>query len=97
MCGRYAATSRPEDLVEDFDIEQVMTGEPSRSLLSAPQDPPPGAPDYNVAPTKQAPVVLTRAPRSSDASYDEGRLLCASCACSRGDWCRAGPRTSRSG
>jgi putative SOS response-associated peptidase YedK len=72
MCGRYAATSRPEDLVEDFDIEQVMTGEPSRSLLSAPQDPPPGAPDYNVAPTKQAPVVLTRAPRSSDASYDEG-------------------------
>jgi putative SOS response-associated peptidase YedK len=45
MCGRYAATSRPEDLVEEFDIEQVMTGEPSRSLLSAPQDPPPGAPD----------------------------------------------------
>jgi putative SOS response-associated peptidase YedK len=71
MCGRYAATSRPEDLVEDFDIEQVMTGEPSRSLLSAPQDPPPGAPDYNVAPTKQAPVILTRAPRSTDPSYDE--------------------------
>jgi putative SOS response-associated peptidase YedK len=72
MCGRYAATSRPEDLVEEFDIEQVMTGEPSRSLLSAPQDPPPGAPDYNVAPTKQAPVILTRAPRSTDPSYDEG-------------------------
>jgi putative SOS response-associated peptidase YedK len=71
MCGRYAATSRPEDLVEEFDIEQVMTGEPSRSLLSAPQDPPPGAPDHNVAPTKQAPVVLTRAPRSTDPSYDE--------------------------
>ena len=71
MCGRYAATSRPEDLVEEFDIEQVMTGEPSRSLLSAPQDPPPGAPDYNVAPTKQAPVILTRAPRSTDPSYDE--------------------------
>ena len=72
MCGRYAATSRPEDLVEEFDIEQVMTGEPSRSLLSAPQDPPPGAPDYNVAPTKQAPVILTRAPRSTDPWYDEG-------------------------
>jgi putative SOS response-associated peptidase YedK len=71
MCGRYAATSRPEDLVEEFDIEQVMTGEPSRSLLSAPQDPPPGAPDYNVAPTKQAPVILTRAPRPTDPSYDE--------------------------
>jgi putative SOS response-associated peptidase YedK len=71
MCGRYAATSRPEDLVEDFDIEQVMTGERSRSLLSAPQDPPPGEPDYNVAPTKQAPVILTRAPRSTDASDDE--------------------------
>ncbi len=71
MCGRYAATSRPEDLVEEFDIEQVMTGESSRSLLSAPQDPPPGAPDFNVAPTKQAPVILTRAPRSTDPSYDE--------------------------
>jgi putative SOS response-associated peptidase YedK len=71
MCGRYAATSRPEDLVEEFDIEQVMTGEPSRSLLSAPQDPPPGAPDYNVAPTKQAPVILTRAPRPTDPSCDE--------------------------
>ena len=70
MCGRYAATSRPEDLVEEFDIEQVMTGEPSRSLLSAPQDPPPGTPDYNVAPTKQAPVILTRAPRPADPSYD---------------------------
>src|SRR3954454_100496 len=71
MCGRYAATSRPEDLVEEFDIEQVMTGEPSRSLLSAPQDPPPGAPDYNVAPTKQAPVILTRAPRPTDPSSEE--------------------------
>src|SRR3954452_338664 len=72
MCGRYAATSRPEDLVEEFDIEQVLTGEPSRSLLSAPQNPPPGAPDYNVAPTKQAPVILTRAPRPTDPSSDEG-------------------------
>ena len=71
MCGRYAATSRPEDLVEEFDIEQVMTGEASRSLLSAPQDPPPGAPDYNVAPTKQAPVILTRALRPTDSSYGE--------------------------
>ena len=26
MCGRYAATSRPEDLVEEFDIEQVTDG-----------------------------------------------------------------------
>jgi putative SOS response-associated peptidase YedK len=71
MCGRYAATSRPEDLVEEFEIEQLLTGEPARSILSTPQDPPPGEPDFNVAPTKQAPVVLTRTPRPTEAAYDE--------------------------
>jgi putative SOS response-associated peptidase YedK len=71
MCGRYAATSRPEDLVEEFEIDKVLIGEPSRSILATPQEPPPGEPDYNVAPTKQAPVVLTRVPRAAGPSDDE--------------------------
>jgi putative SOS response-associated peptidase YedK len=63
MCGRYASSSRPEDLVEEFDIEADRTGERVRSVLAAPQSPPAGQPDFNIAPTKAAPVVLTRAAR----------------------------------
>lgn len=63
MCGRYAATAHPDELVELYEIEVDATGEASRSVLKNPQQPPPGQPDYNVAPSKQAPVVLTRAPR----------------------------------
>ncbi|HEY8652432.1 MAG TPA: SOS response-associated peptidase [Dermatophilaceae bacterium] len=61
MCGRYASSSRPEDLVEEFDVDEDRTGEASRSILATPQNPPAGQPDFNIAPTKQAPVVLTRA------------------------------------
>ncbi|MBR7743785.1 SOS response-associated peptidase [Phycicoccus sp. BSK3Z-2] len=63
MCGRYAATANPDELVLEFEVEQDRTGEPSRSVLRNPQDPPPGRPDHNMAPTKQAPVVLARPPR----------------------------------
>lgn len=66
MCGRYAATADPDELIEAFEIELDASGEPSRSVLVNPQDPPAGAPDYNMAPSKQAPVVLARAPRSAD-------------------------------
>ncbi|HWC21338.1 MAG TPA: SOS response-associated peptidase [Flexivirga sp.] len=68
MCGRYAASFAPDDLLQDFDIEQDRSDERSRSLLVNPQDPPVGAPDWNVAPSKQAPVVLTRAPRDDPAA-----------------------------
>lgn len=63
MCGRYAASASNADLVEEFDIEQDVTAVPSRSLLVAPQDPPVGHPDFNVAPTKNARVVLSRPDR----------------------------------
>lgn len=63
MCGRYAATAHPDELVEAYDVELDATAERSRSVLKNPQQPPPGEPDHNVAPTKQAPVVLTRPPR----------------------------------
>ena len=63
MCGRYASSSRPEDLVEEFDVDEDRTGEVARSILVTPQNPPAGQPDFNMAPTKQAPVVLTPAVR----------------------------------
>ena len=66
MCGRYAASFSPDDIVEDFQIDQDNSDERSRSLLAKPQDPPAGAPDWNVAPSKQAPVVLTRRPRGAE-------------------------------
>ena len=49
MCGRYASSRRPEDLVEEFEIEQPEVKEG----LAA---------DYNVAPTKEVYAVLTRPP-----------------------------------
>lgn len=61
MCGRYAASARPDELVEAFHVDLDATAEPARSVLVSPQQPPPGQPDYNIAPTKQAPVVLSRA------------------------------------
>jgi len=70
MCGRYAASRNQAELIEELEIEQDATSEPSRSLLANPQNPPPGSPDWNMAPTKQAPVVLTRAPRTSESLED---------------------------
>ncbi len=50
MCGRYAASRSPDDLVEEFDVERVDVPEPL-------------PPDYNVAPTKPVYAVLARPPR----------------------------------
>ncbi|UGY93543.1 SOS response-associated peptidase [Streptomyces gobiensis] len=47
MCGRYAASRRPEDLVTAFDVQKW---EPAETL----------APDWNVAPTKEVYAVLDR-------------------------------------
>ncbi|MEV4739663.1 SOS response-associated peptidase [Streptomyces sp. NPDC049555] len=47
MCGRYAASRRPEDLAGLFEVEKW---EPEETL----------APDWNVAPTKSVHVVLER-------------------------------------
>lgn len=63
VCGRYAATADPGELIEEFEIDADRTGERTRSILKSPQDPPPATPDHNMAPTKQAPVILTRAPK----------------------------------
>jgi putative SOS response-associated peptidase YedK len=47
MCGRYASSRKPDDLVEEFEIDKVEVKEPLQ-------------PDYNVAPTKQVYAVLQR-------------------------------------
>jgi len=63
MCGRYAATANPDELVLEFEVEQDRSDQPGRSILVNPQEPPAGRPDHNMAPTKRAPVVLARTPR----------------------------------
>jgi putative SOS response-associated peptidase YedK len=52
MCGRYAASRKPEDLAGLFEVAKW---DPAETL----------APDYNVAPTKDVPVVLDRPLRDS--------------------------------
>ncbi|MFF8956769.1 SOS response-associated peptidase [Streptomyces sp. NPDC014894] len=53
MCGRYAASRRPEDLVGIFG---VRTWEPAEEL----------APDWNVAPTKEVYAILERPLKDAD-------------------------------
>ncbi len=61
MCGRYASSRKPEDLVEEFDI-------PAAEL-------PRLDPDYNVAPTKEVYAVLERPPKDEDRSSAPERQL----------------------
>ncbi|MGB3827233.1 MAG: SOS response-associated peptidase [Ornithinimicrobium sp.] len=60
MCGRYAASAAPDELIEAFDIDHNAMADPGRSLLVTPQQPPVGEPDFNMAPVKAAPIVLER-------------------------------------
>ncbi len=60
MCGRYAASASLDGLVEEFEVDVDRSAEPTRSRLKTPQQPAAGTPDFNMAPTKQAPVILTR-------------------------------------
>ena len=72
MCGRYAASARPDELVEEFDVDEDHTSDPARSVLVKPQDPPAATPDWNMAPSKLAPVVLTRRPREAGEAGEAG-------------------------
>lgn len=65
MCGRYAASAGSDDLIEEFEVDVDRTDDPVRSILRSPQDPPAGAPDHNIAPTKNVRVVLERAARTA--------------------------------
>lgn len=56
MCGRYARGVHPEDLVGEFRVDETEGEGPGA-------DPGGAGADFNVAPTKTAPVVLERRPR----------------------------------
>ncbi|WP_325050809.1 SOS response-associated peptidase [Actinomadura spongiicola] len=56
MCGRYATTRARQELLDEFQVQlDAVDGDIE--------------PDYNVAPTKQVPVVLNRRPK--DAPEEE--------------------------
>ncbi|WP_284283566.1 SOS response-associated peptidase family protein [Arsenicicoccus piscis] len=81
MCGRYAASANADELVLELEVDEVRVDEPL-------------APNYNLAPTDPAPIVLTREPRGRTAC-PPANPRCASCGCCAGASCRAGPRTAR--
>ena len=56
MCGRYASSRKPEDLVEEFEISAPGANKVEEAL----------APDFNVAPTKPVYAVVERSPSSRD-------------------------------
>lgn len=74
MCGRYAASADPDALIEIFEVETSGLGDPSRSLLVNPQSPPVGSPDYNMAPNKEALVVLERRGRGDESERTTRQL-----------------------
>jgi putative SOS response-associated peptidase YedK len=56
MCGRYASSRSPEDLVIEFEIEENdLEAQPAAEPAKDP-----GAAHYNIAPTDTVPVVLER-------------------------------------
>jgi putative SOS response-associated peptidase YedK len=59
MCGRYASSRQPEDLVEEFEITLVPDHVPRIEA------------DWNVAPTKEVYAVVERPPRDEDGTKAE--------------------------
>ncbi len=65
MCGRYAASRRPEDMVEEFELVGAEVGEDDDEPLPA---------RYNVAPTDPVYAVLERPPRQDKEAPPQRRL-----------------------
>ena len=61
MCGRYASSRRPEDLVEEFEVVDNRVAAPL-------------APDFNVAPTKEVYAVVERPPAKDSPEPPERQL-----------------------
>ena len=59
MCGRYASSRQPDDLIEEFEVVEDRTSAPL-------------PPDWNVAPTKEVYAVVERPPSrgSADAAVE---------------------------
>jgi putative SOS response-associated peptidase YedK len=64
MCGRYVVTKSAQELAEEFGVERIAVDESVE-------------PDYNVAPTKHVPTVLTRESRDKDHPGLERQLRTA--------------------
>ncbi|QIX27485.1 SOS response-associated peptidase [Nocardioides sp. JQ2195] len=62
MCGRYASSRQPEDLVEEFEVQE--------SLVPAPLEA-----DFNVAPTKEVYAVLERPEKDDRPQQRQLRVL----------------------
>ncbi len=58
MCGRYASSRRPEDLLDEFEVAEAMIAAPL-------------APDYNVAPTKEVYAVVERPPSGTGGQHSD--------------------------
>ena len=58
MCGRYASSRKPEDLVEEFEIRSPGGAAELPHL----------EPDFNVAPTKEVYAVVERPPRPAEGA-----------------------------
>jgi len=65
MCGRYATTQTSASLNQAFEVDL------SASLLVEPE------PDYNMAPTKLAPILIGRAPEESSPDRPLRELIIA--------------------
>ncbi|MEV5831137.1 SOS response-associated peptidase [Spirillospora sp. NPDC052242] len=62
MCGRYATSRARQELLDEFRVQvDALEGELE--------------PDYNVAPTKQVPVILDRAPKDAPEEVAPVRQL----------------------
>ncbi len=59
----------------EYEVEEDRTADRTRSILVNAQEPPAGSPDWNMAPSKQAPVVLTRVPRRGGGDAAGGDAL----------------------
>ena len=61
MCGRYASSRKPEDLIEEFEVTEPRIAGPLQ-------------PDYNVAPTKEVYAVMERPPSAEKSSPAQRQL-----------------------
>jgi putative SOS response-associated peptidase YedK len=66
VCGRYATSRTPDELVEEFRVEATSGLGPGDEPLGL-------TPSYNVAPTEAVPVVLTRRPRTVEGTVAQPR------------------------
>ena len=71
VCGRYASSRSPEDLIEEFEVDPVDGPQSPAGRTGPGEDPASAEPDWNVAPTKQAPVVLEREPAEAVDQPDQ--------------------------